>query len=202
MAGTSLTRSAAGPGWPTGRRFEGRRALGAIFPETHSVGIFWRFLSGKHNRCYRVFCGGPTSRPGGAAAFSSPSFGGLEFGELRYAARESHNQLKYHKITVLWKIATCGKLQKKAPNDLKSLDAELKSAPAFRNSEATTKSSVHRRASGLRCAGGQLRPPPSPVSLVLCGFGLLGFCALHSPEIEVEQRVLFVSLVLILFTQA
>jgi hypothetical protein len=46
------------------------------------------------------------------------------------------------------------------------------------------------------------RRPPDLFSLVLCGFGLLGFCVLHSPEIEVEQRLLFVPLVLILFTQA
>jgi hypothetical protein len=43
------------------------------------------------------------------------------------------------------------KLQKKAPNDLKSLDAELKSAPAFRRPNATAHSfGSHRK---TRCRG-------------------------------------------------
>jgi hypothetical protein len=122
MAGTSLTRGQpqAGaelgrdsPGWPTGRRFEGRRALGAIFPETRSVEFSGVFLSGKHNRCYRVFWAVRPPDRGERRPFSSPSFGGLDFGELRYAVRESHNQLKYHKITVILKIATCGKVAEK-----------------------------------------------------------------------------------------
>jgi hypothetical protein len=110
MAGTSLTRGQpqAGaelgrdpPGWPTGRRFEGRRALGAIFPATRSAEFFWRFSFRKTQSVLSCFSGGPTSRPGERRPFSSPSFGGLEFGELRYAVRESHNQFKYHKITVI-----------------------------------------------------------------------------------------------------
>jgi hypothetical protein len=122
MAGTSLTRGRpqAGaelgrdsPGWPTGRRFKGRRALGTIFAEMYGVGFSAVSLSEKHNQCYRVFW---AIRPPDRAerrSSSSPSFGGLEFGELRYTVRESHNQLKCHKITVIWKIATCGKVAEK-----------------------------------------------------------------------------------------
>jgi hypothetical protein len=102
-------------------------------------------------------------------------------------------------------IAACDeKVQKMAPNDLKSLDAELKSAPAFRDSKATTKSSVHRRAErpAMRERAASAAALPVRFSLVLRGFGLLGFCTLHSPEVEVEQRLLFVSLILILFAQA
>jgi hypothetical protein len=79
----------------------------------YGVGFSGVFLSGKHNRCYRVFWAVRPPDRGERRPFSSPSFGGLEFGELRYAARESHNQLKYHNITVPWKIATCGKVAEK-----------------------------------------------------------------------------------------
>jgi hypothetical protein len=43
------------------------------------------------------------------------------------------------------KVTKWHELQKKAPNDLKSLDAELKSAPAFRRPNATAQSSGSRR---------------------------------------------------------
>jgi hypothetical protein len=43
------------------------------------------------------------------------------------------------------KVTKWHELQKKAPNDLKSLDAELKSAPAFRRPNATAQSSGSHR---------------------------------------------------------
>jgi hypothetical protein len=57
--------------------------------------------------------GGPTSRPEGAAAFFEPEFRRARVWGIGYAVLESHNQLKYYKITVLWKIATCGKVAEK-----------------------------------------------------------------------------------------